>query len=228
VDTATHPEFRRMGIFRNLTMAALDEARADGVDLVFNTPNADSGAGYRSMGWGDVQPIGVLVRPKRPWRSKMAPGSDRSGIIESGRDPVFHGEPDRPASGLRTPRTDEYRTWRFGNHPTAGYRMVDHPDGAIVLRPNIRNRRSEVVVSELVGDVGRRAFRAAARASDAHYVACWFSLDSPERTAAAKTGYIPVPGLTTLTQVALPLTELDRDVFDSSNWDLGTGDLELL
>jgi GNAT superfamily N-acetyltransferase len=228
VDTATHPDFRRMGIFQNLTQAALEEARAEGVDLVFNTPNAESGAGYRKMGWKDVQPIGALVRPKRPWRAKVEGSADRSSFIPGGIDPQPLDTPDRPARGLRTTRTTEYRRWRFVDHPTAAYRMVRHAGGAAMLRPNIRNGRQEVVVSDLIGDIGTAPFRSASRAADSHYLVTWFSAGAPERKAALTAGFAPVPGLTALTQVALPLRELDRDVFDAANWDLATGDLELL
>jgi GNAT superfamily N-acetyltransferase len=64
VDTATHPQYERRGIFRRLTMTALDAARAEGVHLVFNTPNDKSGPGYLRMGWEEVGQIGVLVRPR--------------------------------------------------------------------------------------------------------------------------------------------------------------------
>ncbi len=228
VDTATHPDFRRMGIFRKLTMAALEEAKADGVHLVFNTPNADSGAGYRSMGWKDVQPIGAFVRPKRPWRSAVEASVDRAAFVPGGEKPLGLNTPDRPARGLRTIRTAAYRRWRFADHPTAGYRMVRHAGGAVMLRPNVRNGRAEVVVSDLVGTVSAGAFRAAARAADSHYLVSWFSGGSPERAASTSALFVPVPKLTALTQVALPLTDLDVDVFDPKSWDLATGDLELL
>lgn len=228
VDTATHPDFRRMGIFRNLTMAALEEARADGVHLVFNTPNADSGAGYRSMGWKDVQPIGAFVRPKRPWRAAVEATVDRAAFVPDAETPLGLDTPDRSARGLRTIRSAAYRKWRFADHPTAGYRMVRHAGGAVVLRPNVRNGRAEVVVSDLVGTVSARAFRVAARAADSHYLVSWFSGGSPERAASTSALFVPVPRLTALTQVALPLADLDVDAFDPKSWDLATGDLELL
>lgn len=228
VDTATHPEFRRMGIFRNLTMSALEEARADGVHLVFNTPNADSGAGYRSMGWRDVQPIGAFVRPKRPWRPGVAEGVDRTSFVPAGEPPTLFDPPDRPPRGLRTVRSAEYRRWRYAQHPTAGYRMVRYRGGAVMLRPNVRSGRAEVVVSDVVGEVTPKAFRAAARAADSHYLVSWFSGGSPERAASTSALFLPVPRLTALTQVALPLVDLDLDVFESRSWDLATGDLELL
>jgi GNAT superfamily N-acetyltransferase len=42
VDTATDPEYQGKGLFTALTLHGLDELRADGVDFVFNTPNAQS------------------------------------------------------------------------------------------------------------------------------------------------------------------------------------------
>lgn len=66
VDTATHPDFQRMGIFSKLTLGALDEMRAEGVDIVFNTPNDQSRPGYLKMGWIDVGRLPVTFRPTSP------------------------------------------------------------------------------------------------------------------------------------------------------------------
>jgi hypothetical protein len=229
VDTATHPAHRRKGIFEALTMAALEVARNDGVHLVFNTPNPQSGAGYRKMGWSDVGPIGVMVRPRRPWRPATVPDdADRRGFVDVHLAAPLPDIDDRPALGLRTVRTTAYRKWRFETHPTAGYRTVGYPGGVVVLRPNVRSGRGEVVVSDLIGTPSPSAFRAAARASDAHYLVTWFSAGSPERAAAWRGGFVSAPRMVALTQVALPLGELDVDVFDPGSWDLAMGDLELL
>ena len=59
VDTATHPAFQRRGVFRLLTLAGIDEATAEGVDLIFNTPNEKSGAGYLTMGWKEIGQVGL-------------------------------------------------------------------------------------------------------------------------------------------------------------------------
>jgi GNAT superfamily N-acetyltransferase len=45
VDTATHPEFLRRGIFRRLTLSAIEMAQEQGIDLIFNTPNSKSKPG---------------------------------------------------------------------------------------------------------------------------------------------------------------------------------------
>src|SRR5262249_20381845 len=46
VDTATAPDYQGRGVFRRLTLHAVDELREDGIDFVFNTPNAKSRPGY--------------------------------------------------------------------------------------------------------------------------------------------------------------------------------------
>ncbi|HYL52015.1 MAG TPA: GNAT family N-acetyltransferase, partial [Acidimicrobiia bacterium] len=50
VDTATAPDQQGRGIFRRLTLAAIDDLRSVGVDFVFNTPNDKSRPGYLKMG----------------------------------------------------------------------------------------------------------------------------------------------------------------------------------
>lgn len=68
VDTVTHPTYQRQGVFRRLNTALLSDARADGVDLVFNTPNADSRPANLSMGWRQAAVLRIHVTPGRPFR----------------------------------------------------------------------------------------------------------------------------------------------------------------
>lgn len=230
VDTATDPNFGRRGIFRALTEAAVGTATDQGIDLIFNTPNKASGPGYLKMGWREVGPIGVMVRPllrlTRDGPDDAAPDPDdffKSGTGEAG-GPVT----DRPARGLRTPRTAEYMQWRFASHPTARYRSIDQNGQTAILRPNHRSGRREVVISELFGDRPSSAVRFAARISEASYLAGWFSRGTPEWKGALGGGMIPVPGVSALTLVAKPLRDLSVDVLSLSEWDISLGDLELL
>ena len=62
VDTATHPDFQRRGIFSALTLHAVEELTHEGVAFVFNTPNDQSRPGYLQMGWVDVGRVPVAVR----------------------------------------------------------------------------------------------------------------------------------------------------------------------
>lgn len=230
VDTATHPDFERQGIFRRLTMESLDVAREQGVNLVFNTPNPKSGAGYISMGWREVAPIGVMVRP-RIGRSAPIPDSGAPSLIEVVPGSRAFGPsdvPDRPPRGLRTVRTLQYQSWRFGSHPTVRYGVIGTNNGSAVVRAGVRGSRTELVLSDLVGGAGSGEVRQAAKANRARYMAGFFSKGSPERVSAMMAGMLPVPGVKALQLVAMPLTDVDIDVFDLGCWDIATSDLELL
>lgn len=231
VDTATHPDYHRRGIFRRLTEEALELAVAKDVDLVFNTPNEKSGAGYLSMGWKAVGPVGVMARPSTRLVTDRSPAQ----VAEPER---FLADPtpatsllvtDRAPRGLRTPRHDDYLRWRFGSHPTARYFRVDSYESTAVVRPNVRSGRRELVLTDVFGPRPSAAIRATARRSRAGYLAAWFSPGSPERGAAIRSGLVPVPGVTALTLMARPLRDdLPVDVAGMDSWDLAISDLELL
>ena len=230
VDTATHPEYQRRGIFRTLTNEGLEIAAASGVDLVFNTPNEKSGPGYLEMGWRRVGPIGALVRPS--WRWFSSAGEDTPPFNPERF--LIHPEPaasstlaDREALGLRTVRSEEYRKWRFTAHPTARYFQIRADQGMSLVRPNIRRGRRELIIADVYGTAST-AIRAAVSSSRSAYVAAWFSEGSPERRASVRAGLLPVPGLTPLTLMTRPLRDFDIDLTDLGSWDLSVADLELL
>lgn len=231
VDTATHPRFQRRGVFRRLTLEALDIARGEGVEVVFNTPNKRSGAGYAAMGWIEVGRIGVLLRPSL----RMMRWSDRDRQIpqpaEMIRDPLPAEDlapVRRLARGLTTRRDSAYVNWRFARHPTARYSVVGNGDGQAVLRPNLRRGRRELVISDMFGSQPRLAARAARRNSHPDYLVASFQRGTPERTALIRSGLFPVPGLSALTLYVRPLVTLPIDATSLSAWDLTLSDLELL
>lgn len=63
VDTATDPSQQGKGIFSKLTMQAVDECKAEGIALVFNTPNEKSKPGYLKMGWEEAGRMPLYFRP---------------------------------------------------------------------------------------------------------------------------------------------------------------------
>ena len=67
VDTATHPDFQGRGVFRTLTLAAVEAMTAEGVDFVFNTPNDKSRPGYLKMGWHEVGRLPAAVAVRGPF-----------------------------------------------------------------------------------------------------------------------------------------------------------------
>jgi hypothetical protein len=118
--------------------------------------------------------------------------------------------------------------WRFGAHPTARYFRVDSGDATAVVRPNLRKGRRELVLADVFGPHPSTAIKSVNRHSRASYVAAWFSPGSPERTAAVRSGLVPVPRFTALTLMARPLRDLEVDVRSMASWDLAISDLELL
>ena len=230
VDTATHPDFHRMGIFSRLTTEAVERAESCGIDMIFNTPNPQSGAGYLKMGWTTVGSIGVLVRPSLRLLTKRRTGGEFSAdryLAPAVETQTFAGV-DRPAIGLRTPRTADYRRWRFGGHPTARYYEVSAGKSISYLRANNRGGHHELVVSEVSGPEPYEAIRQAVRSSKADYLAGWWSKGTPERAAAVRSGLLPVPKKTALTLMCRALGELPIEVSTLASWDLALSDLELL
>jgi GNAT superfamily N-acetyltransferase len=230
VDTATHPDFQRRGIFRMLTLSGIDHASSEGIDLIFNTPNSKSRPGYLSMGWREIGHVGAMVRPS--WRL-LGSWRDRQ-VWAPAVDLVTHTDfdktlaiADRPPRGLRTPRTRDYLYWRFVAHPTGHYVSASSAEGFALGRAHLRRGRRELVISELFGPGSPQAARSLRARTRPDYMVGWFSASSHERAWAVRSGMIPMPGIKALTLVARPLIELPVSL-TWSNWDLSMGDLELL
>lgn len=152
VDTATHPDFQRMGIFSRLTKAAVKELTENGVDIIFNTPNLKSKPGYLKMGWEEVTswPVYINVRKPVAFTYGITAGRkfNRKRTIPV-REEVFTDEvwtykeltekysPDmlrdffsdveayrNSCPGWHTPISFDYVTWRYGSHPSVDYGFV--------------------------------------------------------------------------------------------------------
>jgi GNAT superfamily N-acetyltransferase len=230
VDTVTHPDFRRRGIFKDLTLAAVEAATSDGVDLIFNTPNPRSGAGYLTMGWTEVGKLSPLVSPARGLLRTHGDSTEPPSVpdfVSRGEAVGARAAPDREPVGLRTPRADLYHSWRYTSHPTARYVQVSGAGGAAIARLSFRGKRRELLISDVYGEGMRQTIGTCRNVARTSYVGAYFSKGSPERTAANRAGLVPIPrvGLTLMTR---PLRPLDVDVTDLSTWDLALGDLELL
>ncbi|MFM8236142.1 MAG: GNAT family N-acetyltransferase [Actinomycetota bacterium] len=241
VDTATHPDFRGRGIFRDLTLGAVAAMTADGIDFVFNTPNDQSRPGYLKMGWHAVGRLPTAVRPTgvrgaaRLLGARVAaerrPLADGGGA--SATDLLADARLDdllariAPPTGLRTHRTAAHLRWRYG-HPPLGYRAVavgdDPAAGIAVYRVRRRGTAREAALCEvLVPDGDRRAagvlLTAVRRAARPDHV---IRLTG----SGPRAGFVPVPRLgPVLTWRALAAPDLPPPL---AAWDLALGDVELL
>ena len=241
VDTATHPDFRGRGVFRALTLAAVDALAAEGIDFVFNTPNDQSRPGYLKMGWHTVGRLPAAVRVRgirgavRLLGARVAaerrplPGGGGVAAPELLADPRLDNLLDHlgPAAGLRTRRTAAHLRWRYG-HPPLGYRALaldDDPNsGIVVYRVRRRGTAREAAVCELlVPESNRRAIlellRAVSRATRADHLIRLAD-------AGPRAGFVSVPRLgPVLTWRALAAADRPPALTD---WNLALGDVELL
>jgi len=243
VDTATHPDHQGRGIFRLLTNHALDELRAEGADLVFNTPNDRSRPGYLSMGWSVVGALAPSVRPTSPagfarmvrsrvpadrWSAPSRAGVPATEVLTG---PVVEAllASQAPPRGLRTRRTLAHLRWRYG-FDALHYRAValgsDPAEGLAIFRIRRRGAATEAALCEVMVPAGntRAAValeRAVVAASKADYV---IRLGGPRIDGA---GFIRLPGQgPVLTRRSVPEVDGGLGVL-RSGWDLDLGDVEL-
>lgn len=228
VDTATAPESRGSGIFRQLTMHAVDQLRDEGVAFVFNTPNEQSRPGYLKMGWVELGRAPAALRPSgaggivRMVRSRT-PAELRSVPTTAGvpaEDALARWpEPPPARAGVTTDRSSAYLRWRYGAPAWLGYRAIETADGRAVFRLRRRGRCIEGAVCELDASGGRaqaRLLRDVARCSGAHHLLRLGSARLPSEVPVPRGG--PVVTWRALARAEAPPLE---------RWNLSLGDIEL-
>lgn len=170
VDTATHPDYQGLGIFRTLTLRGVAELTLEGVGIVFNTPNDASRPGYLKMGWSVARrlPVGVLPAGPRSllrMANSKVPASLWSEPTTVGQDAAVLADVDvasallqhAPSKGFRTDRTPEHLAWRTKFEPLH-YRVLfaderDPAQGGVVFRLRRRGATVEAaIVEQLVPD----------------------------------------------------------------------------
>lgn len=226
VDTATHPDHQGRGIFKALTLHALDEARDRGVDFVFNTPNDQSRPGYLKMGWQQVATLRPMAHPRlrslprilsarvpaSHWGEVTAAGVAVSEVAEE------LPRPDLSAPAITTERSAAYVLWRYPES-LLGYRAL-HSGGAVaVIRCRRRGPIVEAVLAELHGGPrpGTGGARSVLRRTGADVVVAL--------GLSPLQGFAPLPGQgPTLVQRTLGASSPPAT---AAGWNLSLGDIEL-
>lgn len=150
VDTATHPGYRRIGIFSNLTQEVIGDVQSAGVDVIFNTPNQDVLPGYLKLGWRHVIKVHPLIKvlnypvfALELVRSRLGRPASRRHLLADffreeplpvqalleRRQPVemlIHQDAESwdAQNRIRTRRSWDYLCWRYASHPTISYWTV--------------------------------------------------------------------------------------------------------
>ncbi|MDA9858383.1 GNAT family N-acetyltransferase [Rubripirellula sp.] len=180
VDSVTHPDFQRRGIFSKLTLEACDLAAEHGIQFLFNTPNKQSTPGYLKLGWriaGELPVHGKVLHPvratgravrwkctsgivppptayfrKQPTHASSILGDPRLGQLLSRR---------QPSKGqLETLRSQAFLEWRYGAHPHIDYyaEFVEGAgdigekqfEGVLFYRTNFRGGMLEIMIDDLI------------------------------------------------------------------------------
>jgi len=248
VDTATDPDFQGRGIFTRLTLEAVDALPAEGIELIFNTPNNKSRPGYLKMGWREVGRLPLVVRPTSARFPAVVATARRAAGRQAvpsmvGEDPaVLFTGPTAPdvdrlieslagSAGLTTRRSSPFLAWRYG-HEDLGYRVVlagaNASEGLAVFRSRRRGRAVEVVLCELLVPEGnrrveRRLLRQVAALPGADYV---IRLD---RRPVTRGGFVRLPGVgPVLACRSLRVSPTgESSVPPAAAWALTMGDVEL-
>lgn len=228
VDTATHPRAQRRGLFTRLTTHLLDELAADGVSLVFNTPNEKSRPGYLKLGWRSVGELTVWVRPGG--RFTLRGGSGRGPWRDLPEPPRI----DDPRA--HTTRDAIYLRWRYGLAPTLGYGVAQDGANAVVFRTRDRQGRPELTVTELItgadpASIARcaRILRRVVREGPESHALAMAAPRTREAAVLALAGFVPLPGRGPhLVVREVPGgTPIPDGLLRPSGWRLQVGDLEV-
>ncbi len=228
VDTVTHPAHQGRGLFKKLTLQLCKELADDGVDVVFNTPNAKSGAGYLKMGWRDLGRITVWTCWSG-WRRRRSSALS-AALLRDVSLPV--ALVDRR---LHTPVSRPFLVWRYADAPGLDYRVVADGTALAIGRRRRRGRFWEAMICEVLHQGDRRSVAAAARcvgdlvgALDADYAVAVCPWASRTSLALVGAGFVPLPRVGPRF-VARPLTSRvpNRDFRQRAAWGLQLGDLEL-
>ena len=156
VDTATHPDFQRRGIFSALNTLAVEALTADGVDFVFNTPNADSLPGYVKQGWVDLGPVPLMARPAGlggliDMTSARARATKWSGALSVGVEPSsINCLPVVPFGEISSETGHDFVLWRYSQGPVS-YRAIAEAGSGLIVRVRQRGRARELVVAHSWG-----------------------------------------------------------------------------
>ena len=234
VDTATDPDYQGRGLFRTLTMHALEEVRAEGVDFVFNTPNSQSRPGYLKMGWREVGRLPAAVRligisgGLRALRSKV-PADRWSQDLSVGVpfDEWIRGAGVAGRRLRREPHPAELRTNADVSYLTLAVRRAI-PEVPGRRRRSDGDRGTSTPSRRSVGAGCRRCLRSSPTrligSRRGPHVRLELTTRSGSGGARIRSGYVPLPrGGPTLTWRSVN----DAGMPPLSNWKLSLGDIEL-
>ncbi|MDT0689826.1 GNAT family N-acetyltransferase [Salegentibacter sp. F188] len=158
VDTATHPEHQGKGVFKKLTLQAIELAKQEGGHFIFNTPNQLSLPGYLKMGWEKVDKLKVQIQPTFPlnWLSQKTTNYDTEiNINFQDIKNLCHSINTNKSKIDKyfTPKSAEYLRWRYEDNPLQKYEVI--ADSSFYMAGYVKEHKyfKELrIVEVMVGD----------------------------------------------------------------------------
>ncbi|GAB2770311.1 GNAT family N-acetyltransferase [Salinimicrobium soli] len=226
VDTATHPNHQGKGIFKKLTLKALEIGKERGDHFVFNTPNAQSKPGYLKMGWKEVGEIKVSLRFTKIFSLKDKQiDYGVSGRLDDCEELLKSYYEERKTSDqLFTPKDKLYLGWRYLNNPLQKYEVLIDKNYFIAGYVKPRNKFKEFRISEAIIARGAKKTAKSAILNLAKSSGAMILSISPDTGIHFKSGITGNFG-PALTYKSVTLSQSDFLNLDS--WAYSLGDLEL-
>ena len=232
VDTATHPDFQGKGIFKKLTLKALDDVQENQETFVFNTPNDKSRPGYLKMGWVIVDALPIAIVPtiiycfQNIFKKKVI----NTNQIETNRLEELckiHNEVLSENNTIFTPKSVSYLKWRFEENPMQKYKVVSTNDSYVAMYIKKRRFFKELRVVEVISSnesIHKKVMQNAI-IDYAIQNRCWITTLANKDLFRLRLYGKFGPKLTfkSLTKDTLFVTK----ALDINNWKYSLGDLEL-
>lgn len=240
VDTATDPAHQGKGIFRKLTLQAVDECKSEGVGLVFNSPNPISMAGYLKMGWKQAGRMPIYLGPgsmiprtfKEPSTRELLEPYAVDRAIAHLQNRKFR---EHASEAWHTPLSYQYLYWRYHTCPVVSYGAISEPGQfGYIFRLKKLNRFYELRICEAwteredktAAEKARKALRKLVSKLRPLMVSC---APSPDFMAGReKPGFFFGPFLKGPVVTVRPLAWENLDNFEEfHHWQPSMGTMEL-
>lgn len=155
VDTATDPVHQGKGIFKKLTLKAVELAVEEGYHFIFNTPNEKSRPGYLKMGWDPAGKLVVALRPSYPFWNRAQKKETYSRNIEATeaeREELCSNWNKRllKTQTLFTPKSSHFLKWRYEQNPLQEYEIISTPNFYLAAYVKKRKWIKELRIAECI------------------------------------------------------------------------------
>ena len=229
VDTATHPNHQGKGIFKKLTLQALDEIQRKSDCFVFNTPNDQSRPGYLKMGWQEVGKIKAALIPTffyaLPFLFSKKNGENSLTLVQLETLCEIHRRNLAAKNVIFTPKSAQYLRWRYEENPLQSYFVQSTADFYVVMYVKKHRFFNELRVVEVLSNDNSNSAIRKIIVNHAVKNTCWLITVADKSLFNIRFYGNFGPKLT-----FKPLTQenlfINKALF-ISNWKYSLGDLEL-